>query len=299
MSEPRPLQCMELIGGLGRRTEHFSVKGLEAFLLAEPMPGATAGGDVQYASMCSAGRISRFAVADVSGHGDEVAHFGLRLRDLMRRFINTPSQERMVRELNNELRGSLDAGVFATAVIVTWFDPTRQAYVCAAGHPAPLWYSAELDQWTPLDSERFQPSGSGDLDSAMPSNLPLGIIEGTEYEQFTVPLADGDLLVLYTDHYIEAADPEGRRPGVDGLLRLARNCPTDTPESFALALDTAVDAHLGGGPIEDDRSLLVVRADARVRDRFTLLDRLRGALLSLVPAAWVRSRPAQIGVGRG
>ena len=292
MTETRPLQCMEILGGLGRREERLAVKGLDAFLLAAPMPGAREGGDVQYASMCAAGKISRFAVADVSGHGDQVAHFGLALRDLMRKYINTPSQERMIRDLNNELGTRLDSGLFATAVVVTWFNPTRQAFVCAAGHPDPLWYSSELDQWMPLSAASFRRRGS-DGPSGLPMNLPLGIIDGTEYEQFTVPIQDGDLLVLYTDHYIEAAAADGSMPGIDGLVRIARDLPVDDPETFARGMDEAVIRHLDGAPIEDDRSLMVIRADESIRRSMSLGERVRGMLRAIRPAALDRSRLPQ------
>ena len=297
MASSRTLQCMEILGGLGRREERIAVPGLEAFLLAEPAPGQAAGGDVQYASMCSAGRISRFAVADVSGHGEEVAHFGLGLRDLMRKFINTPNQERMIRELNDELGHQLDGGLFATAVVVTWFEPAHQAFVCTAGHPDPLWYSAELDQWMPLSPSHFR--GSGAVENPdLPTNLPLGIIDGTEYEQFTVPVGDGDILVLYTDHYIEAAAADGSMPGVDGLLAMAREAPVDDPERFARSLEASIERHLDGAPIEDDRSLLVIRADESNRPHLPLVDRIRGAILSLVPAALDRSQPRRPRGGR-
>ena len=294
MASSRTLQCMEILGGLGRREERIAVPGLEAFLLAEPAPGQAAGGDVQYASMCSAGRISRFAVADVSGHGEEVAHFGLGLRDLMRKFINTPNQERMIRELNDELGHQLDGGLFATAVVVTWFEPAHQAFVCTAGHPDPLWYSAELDQWMPLSPSHFR--GSGAVENPdLPTNLPLGIIDGTEYEQFTVPIGDGDLLVLYTDHYSEAASSDGSRMDVDRLRRTCAECRTDDPERFARDLEAEMERFMAGAPIDDDRSLMVIRADASVRDRMPLGERLRGAVLSLVPAAWDRRSAREIG----
>mgnify|MGYP007114243814 FL=1 len=38
---------MEILGGLGRREERISVKGIDAFLLSEPLPGHESGGDVQ------------------------------------------------------------------------------------------------------------------------------------------------------------------------------------------------------------------------------------------------------------
>lgn len=273
-----PLQCMEVVGGSGRRRQRVAVKGLDAFLLAEPAPGADIGGDVQYASMCSAGKISRFAIADVSGHGDLVADFGIGLRDLMREFINIPNQEDMIRRLNDAVSEMLEAGLFATAVLVTWFEPTRQAYVCAAGHPSPLWYNATLDQWIPLDPKAFGSDDEGDE----PVNLPLGIVEGTSYRQFTVPLGEGDLLVLYTDHYIEAKSSAGGMPGVEGLRRLCAECRTDDPEIFAVDLESRLSSHLDGAAVEDDRSLLVIREDGSA-GRIGFGSRISGLLRSILP----------------
>ncbi len=271
---------MEIVGGSGRRRERLATKGLDAFLLAEPAPGAEIGGDVQYASMCSAGKISRFAVADVSGHGDLVAGFGLALRDLMRKFINTPNQERMIQRLNDSFSEMLDSGPFATAVLVTWFEPTRQAYVCTAGHPSPLWYNASLDQWIALDPESF---GAVDGGSGSPVNLPLGIVEGTAYRQFTVPVGQGDLLALFTDHYLEARSASGEMPGPDGLRRMCESCRTDDPEAFAEDLEAGFAGHLADVDVEDDRSLLVIRADEDSMTHVGYWSRLRGLLRSVLP----------------
>lgn len=279
---------MEILGGLGRREERISVKGIDAFLLSEPLPGHESGGDVQYASMCAAGRISRFAVADVSGHGDAVAEFGVGLRDLMRRFINTPNQERMVQALNREMGELVEHGIFATFVIMTWFDPTRQAFICSAGHPDPLWYSAELDQWMALSPSAFKRPSRDDASRMV--NLPLGIIDGTEYEQFTVPIGDGDFIVLYTDHYIEARSSSGEMLGVDGLRKLAAECGIGDAGEFGRHLEAKVAAHLGSMPIEDDRSLLVIRFDPGIQSRLSWLDRIRGMFMAMVPASFAKSR---------
>ena len=284
----RALQCMEILGGLGRREERISVKGIDAYILSEPLPGHESGGDVQYASMCAAGKISRFAVADVSGHGDAVAKFGVGLRDLMRRFINTPNQERMVQALNREMGSLVDHGIFATFVIMTWFDPTRQAFICAAGHPDPLWFSAELDQWMALSPAAFK-RPSREADSRL-VNLPLGVIDGTEYEQFTVPIGPGDFIVLYTDHYIEARSASGEMLGVDGLRRLVASCDASDASALGRQMEAKIGAHLGSMPIEDDRSLLVIRFDLGIRNDISWRDRIRGMFLAMIPTTFVRSK---------
>jgi phosphoserine phosphatase RsbU/P len=157
------------------------------------------------------------------------------------------------------MRSRNSASGFATFVIMTWFDPTQQAFICSAGHPDPLWYSAELDQWMALSPSAFKRPIRDDASRMV--NLPLGVIDGTEYEQFTVPIGAGDFIILYTDHYIEARSPDGDMLGVDGLRRLVAECGADDASQLGRHLEAAVSAHLGSMPIEDDRSLLVIRFD--------------------------------------
>ena len=182
----------------------------------------------------------------------------------------------------------VDHEIFATFVIMTWFDPTRQAFICSAGHPDPLWYSAELDQWMALSPAAFKRPSREDASRMV--NLPLGIIDGTEYEQFTVPIGSGDFIVLYTDHYIEARSSSGEMLGVDGLRKLAAECGIGDAGEFGRHLEAKVAAHLGSMPIEDDRSLLVIRFDPGIQSRLSWLDRIRGMFMAMVPASFAKSR---------
>ena len=50
-------------------------------------------------------------------------------------------------------------------------------------------------------------------------NLPLGLDDETEYQNFEVQLGRGDLVVFYTDALIEAADSSGKLLGEAGFAR--------------------------------------------------------------------------------
>ena len=41
--------------------------------------------------------------------------------------------------------------------------------------------------------------------------MPLGLVEGVEYEETTLTLGPGDSLVMFTDGLAEALEPGGRR----------------------------------------------------------------------------------------
>ena len=98
-------------------------------------------------SSCATGRITRLLIADVSGHGDVVAALGRDLRGLMRRYVNFLDQQKFVKAMNAEFVESSAANIFATAIVMTFFAPTRQLSLCNAGHPPPLIYRADEKQF--------------------------------------------------------------------------------------------------------------------------------------------------------
>jgi len=64
--ESYAMQCMELIGGNRIVRRALSAPGLDVWLESRPFRG-DAGGDVHYFSICGSGRVTRLAIADVSG----------------------------------------------------------------------------------------------------------------------------------------------------------------------------------------------------------------------------------------
>ena len=73
---------------------------MEAWIFSYPYLGESRGGDVHYLSLCVGGIVTRIILADVSGHGNEVADTSTTLRELLRRFMNAKKQDRLVAELN-------------------------------------------------------------------------------------------------------------------------------------------------------------------------------------------------------
>jgi serine phosphatase RsbU (regulator of sigma subunit) len=62
--------------------------------------------------------VSRIALTDVSGHGQTVAVFGERLRELMQRYLLDLEQIALLRDLNQVVRAELGGGHYATMVAV-------------------------------------------------------------------------------------------------------------------------------------------------------------------------------------
>lgn len=249
---PHELRCLEVWGGTAAVDTLLNLPGIDAWVFSLPYAGDAEGGDIHYISSCFTGRVARFAIADVSGHGSTVSDLSAKLRKLMRKHINHLDQTGLARVLNQEFALLADAGRFATAVLLSYFAPTDHLIICNAGHPQPLWYHAATRTWELLD-HTIQQHGES------PSNLPLGLIDPTSYVQFSVKLERDDLIVIYTDWLTEAREQgDGRLLGTQGLLAAARECPTDGPQAFGKALLQRVATYQGQTPADDDQTLVVL-----------------------------------------
>jgi len=248
------MTCMEVWSGSQLTTRRVEMGGLDAWVYSKPFGEAQRGGDVYYASSCATGRITRLLLADVSGHGNTVASTAANLRTLMRRFVNRLDQTEFVRLLNQQFTALSESGTFATAVVATFFAPTQRLIVSNAGHPRPLLYRAGKRQWTLLgaDPTKEEPS---------PNNMPLGIIDMTEYEQFDVELETGDCVLTYTDALIESRDADGEMLGEDGLLRILQLLGDVQPQLLTKALLREIKDRYPENLTEDDVTVLLVRAN--------------------------------------
>ena len=251
-------------GGSQLTTRGVEMGGLDAWVYSKPFGDAERGGDVYYASSCATGRITRLLLADVAGHGNSVASTAANLRTLMRRFVNRLDQTEFVRLLNQQFTALSESGTFATAVVATFFAPTQRMIVCNAGHPRPLLYQAATREWTLLGADPT-------IESPSASNMPLGILDVTEYEQFDVELASGDCVLSYTDALVESRDADGEMLGETGLLRILRLIGDEDPRHLTKTLLREIRDRHPENLTEDDVTVLLVRANGR-KPRFSLKD---------------------------
>lgn len=279
------MSCMEIWGGNSAIDTSIQMPGLDAWVYAKPYKRSTFGGDVHYVSTCATGRITRLLLADVSGHGDEVDELAKLLRDLMRQFVNYLDQSRFVRMMNVKFTELSASNIFATALVTTFFSPTRTLTLCNAGHPAPLLYRAATNTWSLLETnDRI----GGETKSDAAANIPLGILEFANYDQIEITLEIGDMMLCYTDSLIESADKDGQFLAPEGLLKLIREVPTTNPAQLIHQLLLAISSAAPGNLHEDDVTALLIRANGSaakvaVRDKLLAPFRvLKGIAKSLV-----------------
>jgi sigma-B regulation protein RsbU (phosphoserine phosphatase) len=253
-SPPRGLQCMEVWGGNQAVETRVSLPGLEGWVYSRPYRGEKAGGDLHYISSCATGRITRLLLADVSGHGEAVASLALKLRALMRRYVNYLDQTRLVGKLDQAFSGLAGVSDFATAVVATYWAPTDHVSISNAGHPPPFRYRAARSRWEVLAEPGKDPRAQ---------NTPLGIVGGGRYEELKLRLDPGDLLLFYTDSLVEAEGAGGRFLGQAGLLELLGRLNGGQPDRLIGQLLREVEAYRGGAPAADDVTLLLLCQSGR------------------------------------
>jgi len=290
------LNCMEVWGGNRRADSAVVMSGLDAWVYSKPYGESEGGGDVYYVSSCATGRITRMLVADVAGHGQAVSDIATQLRTLMRRHVNQIDQSRLVQSMNQQFAGLSNDGCFATALVTTFFAPTNHLSLCNAGHPPPLLYRAATRQWSFLD----QRCAGGDEFA----NVPLGVIDLVNYDQFDVQLKVGDLVLCYTDSLTESLDQNGDMLGLSGLLEVVRSIDVADSSRVIPQLMSAMRRRCGHDVSDDDLTILLLRPNglgARVplRDRalapVRLMKNLLGAFRGDEPMAWPEWTLANVG----
>jgi sigma-B regulation protein RsbU (phosphoserine phosphatase) len=185
----------------------------------------------------------------------------------MRRFVNRLDQTEFVRLLNQQFTAMSRQGSFATAVVTTFFAPSRRLTICNAGHPRPFLYRVGQRQWTLLSEQ-------GADDPSAPRNIPLGLFDVAEYEQFDVELESGDCLLSYTDALIESRDADGEMLGEAGLLRVLRLLGDVEPQKLIERLLEEIAGRHPENLSDDDVTVMLVRANGQ-KPRNSFSEKLR------------------------
>jgi sigma-B regulation protein RsbU (phosphoserine phosphatase) len=88
----------------------------------------------------------------------------------------------------------------------------------------------------------------------------LGVLKTTTpYEEATVDLVPGDLIVLFTDGVSEAMDRSGKDYGEERLLQLLLSVHKGDSHEVLNAIHQDVISYAGGAPQSDDITLMVVK----------------------------------------
>ena len=210
-------------------------------------PARNVGGDFFDVLYMENGRIG-LAVADVSDKGVPAALFMMSSRTLLKGCaIGMGAPGEVLGEVNTLLTEDNETIMFVTLVYAT-FDPETGVLTYAnGGHCNPLVVHAD--------------GASEEL--AHTNGVALGVVPDLEYREYSVTLAPGDTLILYTDGVSEAMNSDGEEFGIDRLLNLFATNPPRNAQHANEAVLQAVAEFAGGHPQSDDVTCLVLRRTPR------------------------------------
>ena len=164
-------------------------------------------------------------MADVSGKGVPAALFCVVAKAIIRDKVmlgGDPAQ--MMYEVNNILCQNNGAGLFITVWLGILDLKTGIVKYVNAGHEYPI--ISIKDQ---------------NVDVIKKENcLPLAAMEDTEFNNETLKLEAGDNLLLYTDGVPEAKSSEGKRFGMDRLVKVLELNKDKSPEQIVNTLNKEV-----------------------------------------------------------
>lgn len=191
-------------------------------------------------------------LADVSGHGASVAPVAVALRDLMRQNINFIKQTHLVAALNTQFENIAATGCFATAVVSTFFSPTKTLSVCNAGHPLPLFRDSSTGLWR---------SSIAGTDEESNNNMPIGIVDDGVYRSARLRLQVNDMVLTYTDSLSESRDAVGKMLGTQGVCDIVNSLNSSSPELLIPSLLSAIRNLHTDNLMADDTTVMLLRAN--------------------------------------
>ncbi len=183
------------------------------------------------------------ALADVSGKGTAAALYGAVAIGIMRSLSPQKLQPaEMLRQMNQLVGERRIEGRFMTACFATWQKGRRKFRVANAGQSQPLLYK------------------DGRCGKIELTGFPLGIFEETSYDEWSVTLDPGDIVIFHSDGIAETMNGEGQFFGTERLRKLVETHHELTATEISDMILREVDWFAQSAPLSDDRTLVVLKA---------------------------------------
>jgi serine phosphatase RsbU (regulator of sigma subunit)/DNA-binding NarL/FixJ family response regulator len=145
--------------------------------------------------------------------------------------------------VNERILSDTRGGMFVTSFYGILEPETGRLRYVNAGHNPPFL----------LSRQKGKP-----VDRLFRTGMALGILKEASWQQKIVKLVPGDVLVLYTDGITESVNAQGEQFGEKRLLEAIRPAIGRPAEEIQQAALTALQRFTGGGPPQDDITLVVL-----------------------------------------
>jgi len=188
------------------------------------------------------------AIADISGKGISAALLMASLQAALRSQIlleggSTQSTAELVARLNRHLYLHTSQERYATFFCAVYDSTTRILRYTNAGHFPPLYIAG------------------GKVTKLEEGGMVLGLFDNCSYQEGSIQVAPGSLLVAYSDGLIEPENVYGEEFGSGRLLEVTLRHREASPQALAQALMTAAEEWAGSPEQADDMTVIVARLE--------------------------------------
>lgn len=220
-----------------------TICGLDIY--ANSRPAYQVGGDF-FDFIVSEGRPFLFSLGDVTGKGLSAALLMTMTRSAIHskaQFMPYPTPEAVMRQSNEDLYNDFTrVGVFATAFVGQYEPGSQRLLYANAGH-APVIYR-------PHDGEPVL---------LRADSTAIGILPVSHCRNQQLAMRPGDLLVVATDGFSDARNPQDEHFDIDRLLELVDRLSPRPAQAIAEAMFDELDRFSGGRTQDDDQTLVVIK----------------------------------------
>jgi sigma-B regulation protein RsbU (phosphoserine phosphatase) len=186
------------------------------------------------------------AIGDVSGKGTPAALLMANLQATIRALVplGFPLAE-LTGKVNDLLCENTGGSKFVTFFWGIMDSHGRTLRYVNAGHNYPILFRRD-----------------GSMKMLDKGGMILGVLKTTlPYEQETVALRSGDVLVMYTDGISEAMNRAGQEYGEERLEQVVRSQQDSTADQILKEIYDDVVTHAGGAPQSDDITMMVLKVE--------------------------------------
>jgi len=189
------------------------------------------------------------ALGDVSGKGIAAALTMASLQASLRADAMRAGNDiaGLITRVNAMLYDASTEDRYATLFYAQYDPATRRLSYVNAGHCPPILLRSTANH---AAVERLDQAGG----------TVVGLLPECAYEQAEVSLCPGDLLVIYTDGFSEAMNPNLEEWGEERLIHAIASCAGLPAKDAISKIMQAADAFASGAPQSDDMTLVILRA---------------------------------------
>jgi phosphoserine phosphatase RsbU/P len=182
-------------------------------------------------------------IADVADKGMPAALFMALTRTLVRAaVIEMHSPVDVLRRVNDQLLPDTRQGMFVTAVYGVLDPESGEFTFVNAGHNPPFWVKV-----------------SGEVEKLKRTAIALGVVEQPTMQERTISLAEGDMLLLYTDGLTEAFSPVGELFGDTRLMEALGSIQEHTADEVLVLVEHRLNEFIETVPLGDDLTMLSIK----------------------------------------